>query len=327
MNTKKLMEDFRLPLVLVLLMAALTLISPRFLTVANLSNVLWSICVIGILASGAIYAPITGGIDLSIGVLAALTGIIVDIFMNRMGINWMLSIVFTIAIGAGIGLFNGFVLTRFKVPAFIVTMAAKTYLYGVAMVVSNGGMLAILGPPEFMAIGNGKTFGLPNPIFIMLAFIVGSHILLRYTVFGRQAIAVGANETAAKLSGVDPRKVRLIVFTISGSTAAVAGIVLSSLTQQTFAGAASGIELEVMTAIVVGGTKMRGGKGSVVGALIGAVMVALIINGLNLLNIPAPFHPIVTGIVILVALLLNQGGSPMKFSKNIGAKAKARGQA
>jgi ribose transport system permease protein len=315
MNFKKVMAEFRLPLVLLLLMAALTIISPRFLTVTNLSNVLWSICVIGILASGAIYAPITGGIDLSIGTVAALTGIIVDILMNKAGVHWMISIAVTIAIGAGIGLFNGFVLTRFRVPAFIVTMAAKTYLYGVAMVVSSGGMLAILGPPQFMAIGNGKLFGLPIPIFIMMFFILGSHVLLRYTVFGRQAIAVGANEVAARLSGVDPVRTRMIVFTISGSTAAVAGIVLASLTQQTFAGAASGIELEVMTAIVVGGTKMRGGKGSVIGALIGAVMVALIINGLNLLNVPAPFHPIVTGVVILLALLLNQGVELPKWLK------------
>jgi ribose/xylose/arabinose/galactoside ABC-type transport system permease subunit len=312
MNLDKLKTTLRLPAVLVALMAVLTIVSPRFLTISNLSNVLWSVCVISILASGAIYAPITGGIDLSIGSIAALSGIIVDIFMNRMGVDWILGIVITILVGAFIGLFNGVITAKFKVNAFIVTMAAKTYLYGIAMVVSLGGMKSILKPPPFIAIGGGRTLGLPNPIYIMLLFVIASHILLTRSAFGRRTIAVGANEVAAKLSGVDPDITRMAAYTVSGATAAVGGIVLASLTQQSFAGAASGIELDVLTALVVGGTSLMGGKGSVVGALIGAIIVAFIENGLNLLNIPAPYHPIATGIVILLALILNQGFAPRK---------------
>ncbi len=314
MNAAKLKADLRLPLVLVALMAALTIVSPRFLTISYLSNVLWSVCVISILASGAIYAPVTGGIDLSIGSIAALTGIVVDIFMNRMGVNWLLGIAVTILLGALIGLFDGVITTKFKVNAFIVTMAAKTYLYGIAMVVSHGGMQSVLKPPQFIAIGGGRTFGLPNPIYIMLLFIVASHILLTRSAFGRRAIAVGANEVAAKLSGVDPDRTRMAAYTVSGAAAAVGGIVLASLTQQSFAAAASGIELDVLTALVVGGTSLLGGKGSVVGALIGAIMVAFIENGLNLLDVPAPYHPIATGIVILLALILNRGFAPRKRS-------------
>ncbi|HTX74198.1 MAG TPA: ABC transporter permease [Rectinemataceae bacterium] len=309
MNMKRLKADLRLPLVLLLLMAVLTIVSPRFLTISNLSNVLWSVCVISILASGAIYAPITGGIDLSIGSIAALTGIVVDILMNRAGINWMVSILFTILLGAFIGLFNGVITAKFRVNAFIVTMAAKTYLYGVAMVVSHGGMQSVLKPAQFIAIGGGRTFGLPNPIYIMLILIAASHVLLTRSSFGRRTIAVGANEVAAKLSGVNPDRTRMAAYAVSGGTAAIGGIVLASLTQQSFAAAASGIELDVLTALVVGGTSLLGGKGSVAGALIGAIMVAFIENGLNLLNVAAPYHPISTGIVILLALILNQGFS------------------
>jgi ribose/xylose/arabinose/galactoside ABC-type transport system permease subunit len=312
MNVNKLKASLRLPAILIALMLVLTFTSPRFLTISNLSNVLWSVCVISILASGAIYAPITGGIDLSIGSIAALTGIFVDILMNRAGMNWIFAFIVTVALGALIGLFNGLITTKFKVNAFIVTMAAKTYLYGIAMVISKGGMQSILKPAEFLAIGGGRTFGLPNSIYIMIILIVMSHILLTRSSFGRRAIAVGANEVAAKLSGIDPDRTRMAAYTVSGATAAVGGIVLASLTQQSFAGAASGIELDVLTALVVGGTSLMGGKGSVVGALIGAVMVAFIGNGLNLLNVPAPYHPTATGIVILLALILNLGISPRK---------------
>lgn len=307
MKRKPLMNEVRLGLVLLVLMAALTIISPRFLTLSNLSNVIWSVCFIGILASGAIYPRITGGIDLSLGSLAALSGILVDMFMNRYGINWIIAIALTVVIGAVIGLFNGFIVAKIKVPAFVVTMAAKTYLYGVALVVSNGAMLAILKPKPFIAIGTGRLFNLPNPIYIMLVMVVLSQFLLKKTAFGRKVMAVGANEVAAKLSGIDPDSIRLLSYMLSGAATAVGGVVLASLTQQVFAAAASGVELEVMTALVIGGTSPVGGKGSVVGALLGAVMVAFIINGLNLMNVPAPYHPIVTGSVIILALLMNEG--------------------
>ncbi|MFA6505618.1 MAG: ABC transporter permease [Treponemataceae bacterium] len=313
MKHKNFPPELKLGGVIVLLMVALTLISPRFLTVSNLTNVVWSVCIIGILSSGAIYPRITGGIDLSLGSMVALTGIIADLFMNHMNLNWLVAIVLTVVIGGLIGLFNGFIVAKIKVPAFVVTMAAKTYLYGVALVVSSGAMLAVLKPAPFVQIGIGRFLGLPNPIYIMVVLVLASQFLLKRTSFGRQVMAVGSNETAAKLSGVDPDRVRLISYAISGMTSAVGGVVLASLTQQIFAAAASGIELDVMTALVIGGTSAVGGNGSVIGGLLGAVMVAFIINGLNLLNVPAQFHPIVTGVVIILALLLNE--SNVKFNK------------
>lgn len=307
MKIKPVTQDIRLLLVLVPLMAVLSILSPRFLTLDNLTNVVWSVCLIGILSSGAIYPRITGGIDLSLGSLVALSGIVVDMFMNRLGFHWILAIVLTVLIGGLIGLFNGFIVAKIKVPAFVVTMAAKTYLYGVGLVVSQGAMLAILKPKPFIMIGTGRFLGLPIPIYIMFALALSSQFILKRSAFGRKVMAVGANEVAAELSGVDPDRIRLAAYTISGVTSAIGGVVLASLTQQVFAAAASGVELDVMTALVIGGTSPIGGRGSVLGGLIGAIMVAFIVNGLNLMNVPASFHPIVTGSVIIIALLLNEG--------------------
>ena len=306
-NWRQLMVDFRLFGILLLMMLVLSFVSDRFLTVDNLTNVLWSVCLIGIMSVGAIYAPITGGIDLSVGSIAALSGIVANVLMNVYGLNWMLAIFITLLIGVLIGWVNGIVTTKFLVPAFIVTMAAKTYLFGIAMLVSNGDQITIMQPKEFLVIGVGKFLGIPIPIYIMVILALGSHILLKHTVFGRQAIAVGANEVSAKLSGVNPDKTRIIVYIISSVTATIAGIVMASLTQQAFAMNATGYEFDVITAIVIGGTSLMGGNGSVAGALIGAVMVGFINNGLNLLDMPSSFHPIATGLVILIALIMNQG--------------------
>ena len=308
--------ELRLFGVLLGLMVVLSLISDRFLTVDNLTNVLWSVCLIGIMTTGAVYAPITGGIDLSVASMAALAGILANVFMNTLGMNWIVAILLTLVIGAGIGWLNGVVTTKFLVPAFIVTMAAKTYLFGVAMLVSNGDQITIMQPAPFLQIGIGKFLGIPIPIYIMFTLVIISHILLKKTVFGRRAIAVGANEVSAKLTGVNPDRTRIIVYTISSVTATIAGIVMASLTQQAYAMNATGYELDVITAIVVGGTSLMGGNGSVIGALIGAVMVGFINNGLNLLDMPSAYHPIATGIVILVALIMNQGVSlPAVFRK------------
>lgn len=318
----KMTGELRLFGVLLLLMLALSLISDRFLSVDNLTNVLWSVCLIGIMTTGAMYAPVTGGIDLSVGSMAALAGILANVFMNTFGMHWILAMLLTLLIGAVIGWVNGIVTTKFLVPAFIVTMAAKTYLFGLAMLISNGDQITIMEPKPFLEIGVGKWLGIPIPIYIMVVLVIVSHILLKHTVFGRRAIAVGANEVSAKLAGVNPDRTRIIVYTISSVTATIAGIVMASLTQQAYAMNASGYELDVITAIVVGGTSLMGGNGSVIGALIGAVMVGFINNGLNLLDMPSAYHPIATGIVILVALILNQGVSlPAVFKKAVSRPA------
>lgn len=319
MSINTFVARFRLLIIVLLLGAVLSILYPRFLTASNLSNVLWSICVIAIMCTGAIYAPITGGIDLSVGSVAAISGIVVNYFMNTAGLPTGISLILTIVVGLLIGLFNGVVVTKFKVHGFIVTMAAKTYLFGLAMYISDGAWIAITGPKDFLEIGGGKLLGLPIPIYIMLAIALLSHGLLKYTVYGRQVIAVGANDVTARLSGVNSDRTKMIAYALSAGTATIAGIVMTSIAQQAYAVAAQGYELNVITALVVGGTSLMGGSGSVVGALLGAIMVGFIDNGLNLMNVEAAYHPIVTGVVIIVALILNNG---FELPKRLYGKAK-----
>lgn len=325
MITKSFLARFRLLFIVVAVGAILAMIYPRFLTASNLANVLWSVCVIGIMCTGAIYTPITGGIDLSVGSVAAIASIVVNHLMNIMGVPMWLSLLITLVIGTALGLLNGVVVAKFRVTGFIVTMAAKTYLFGLAMLISNGAMIGIYGPKAFLFIGTGRLLGIPVPVYIMLAMTLLSHFLLKNTVFGRRVIAVGANDVTAKLSGVDPDRIRIIAYSISGFTATLAGIVLASLTQQAYAVAAQGYEFNVITALVVGGTSLLGGSGSVFGALLGAILVGFIDNGLNLMNVPSSYHPIVTGIVILGALILNTGFELPKWLK-LPALRKARAQ-
>ncbi|MGE5601569.1 MAG: ABC transporter permease [Nitrososphaerales archaeon] len=319
MTTKSFFARFRLLLIVLAVAAILSIIYPRFLTPSNLTNVLWSVCVIAIMCTGAIYTPITGGIDLSVGSVAAIASIVVNHLMNVMGVPMAPALVITMVIGTAIGFFNGLIVSKFKVTGFIVTMAAKTYLFGIAMLISNGAMIGIYGPKAFLFIGTGRFLGVPAPVYLMLLMTVLSHFLLKNTVFGRKVIAVGANDVTAKLSGIDPDRSRMAAYAISSFTATVAGIVLASLTQQAYAVAAQGYEFNVITALVVGGTSLMGGSGSVFGALLGAILVGLIDNGLNLMNVPAAYHPIVTGIVILVALILNTGFERPKWLRRPAA--------
>ena len=323
MKINALLARFRLLLIVLALAAVLSIIYPRFLTASNLTNVLWSVCVIAIMCTGAIYTPITGGIDLSVGSVAAIASIIVNKLMNEMGVPMWPSLLITLVIGTAIGLLNGVVVSKFRVNGFIVTMAAKTYLFGLAMLLSNGAMIGIYNPKEFLVIGTGRFLGIPVPVYIMLVVTLLSHFLLKNTVFGRQAIAVGANDVTARLSGVDPDRTRIACYSISSFTATLAGIVLASLTQQAYAVAAQGYEFSVIIALVVGGTSLMGGSGSVFGALLGAILVGFIENGLNLMNVPSSYHPIVTGIVILVALIANIGFELPKWLRLPARPAKA----
>lgn len=322
MTVKSFLARFRLLFIVLAVGAILAMMYPRFLTAGNLTNVLWSVCVIGIMCTGAIYTPITGGIDLSVGSVAALASIIVNHFMNVVGVPLWASLLLTVVIGTAIGVVSGLIVAKIRVTGFIVTMAAKTYLFGLAMFISNGAMIGIYGPPAFLFIGTGRILGIPVPVYIMLVMTVMSHFLLKNTVFGRRVIATGANDVTARLSGVDPDRMRIFAYAISSFTATIAGIVLASLTQQAYAVAAMGYEFNVIIALVVGGTSLLGGSGSVFGALLGAILVGFIENGLNLMNVPASYHPIVTGVVILASLILNQGVSRPKWLR-LPARPKA----
>lgn len=304
----RLFEKNKMALILMALLVVMATFSPAFRSWSNISNVLWSISILGIMVAGTIYVPISGGVDLSVGSMAGLSGILVFIFTNDYGLPVPIAIFLTITIAAAIGFIHGLIITRFEVPAFILTMAAKTYLLGIAMFISNGNTIPFFQPRSFIDIGVVKIGGFPLPIFIMLGIVFFSHFVLKRCAYGRKVLAVGGNAVTSDLCGIDSRRVRTIAFTVSALTAGIGGVIQAAITQQAYYVAGKGMELEVITAIVVGGNSITGGGyGSVVGALIGVVIIGFIQNALNLGNVDAQYHSIVIGVIIIAALAMNNG--------------------
>lgn len=297
-------------------MLVLTVIAPHsFPTVANLSNVLWSVSVIGIMVSGSIFAILVGGIDLSVGSMLALTGIIVVKiirYFNYSGTGVLIGILAALCCGVLVGVIHGIIITKFKVPAFLITFATQSIISGISMLMTNNKILGCLEPKAFTVIGIGKVFGLPVPVFIMAAVALISYYVLDKMQIGRYVYAVGGNPEASRLSGISDNGIIIMSYVFSGLTAAAGGIVLASMTQQAMASTGSGYETEVITAAVIGGVSLAGGEGTVPGAIFGAVLVGLLNNGMNLMNVPSTHHGLVKGLVIIAAVAVDIMGHQEK---------------
>jgi ribose/xylose/arabinose/galactoside ABC-type transport system permease subunit len=302
-------RKFKKLFILLFFIIVLSIIAPHsFPSSRNISNVLWSISTIGIMSAGSIFVILLGGIDLSLGSVMAFTGALAVTIIR--GSNYstkgaVLGILVALFVGMLIGLFHGAVITKFRVPAFLITFASQIILNGASQLLLNNKILSCLEPELFTAIGMKKILGFPLPIYIMLIATLISSYVLNKTRFGRNIYATGGNPVAAELSGINTTGITFAAYIISGLTAAVGGIVLSSMTQQAIANAGTGYETEVITAIVIGGASLMGGEGNVTGAIFGAVLVGLLNNGLNLLNISATIHPLAKGIVIITAVAMD----------------------
>jgi len=302
MKIKQVLFKYRLVLILIAVVLAFYIAEPRFLSFTNLTNVLWSVALIGIMAAGAIYPIITGGIDLSVGGVAGFTSIVLAYFIVHKGQPFVLAIIIALAFGVAIGAANGVLVTKFKIPAFITTMAMLNIVSGIAMVWSDGKTTSIMGPPGFLAIGMQKILNVPLPVFIMLGIMLVSFWILNRSSFGRKIIATGGNKTASGLSGVNTDKVTVIGYIISSVCAVLSGIVIASMIQQGRATMAKGYEMDVITAIILGGASLSGGKGSIWGTLFGVVLLGLISNGMTLMNAPSEWHGIVKGGIIILTV-------------------------
>ena len=236
----------RLVFVLIILIAIFSIISPAFLTPENIYNVFWSVAVVGIMTVGANYVILVAGIDLSVGAVASISGILMANFMLSFNVGVLWAILTTLAVGALIGFLNGEIIIRFQLPDFIVTLVSMGIINGIAMALTGGETLGILKPPGFLFIGLGRLAGVPIPVYIFLFAMAMGYCVLNFTVFGRRLFAVGGNKVASRLSGVPVNKVITLAYTSSGITAAAAGIVLSSMTQQASSLMARGYELDVI---------------------------------------------------------------------------------
>jgi ribose transport system permease protein len=303
-NWRELLARFGLVLALIALVIILSAMSDRFLTQSNIINVLRQISINAIIAAGMTVVIIGRGIDLSVGSLLALTGV-VGASLAVGGLPAGVAIAAALGIGLAMGVFNGAFVAYAGIAPFIVTLAGLTIFRGMALAFTDGRPVSGL-PPAFMTIGYGSFLGLPVPIWIMLGFLILTHVILRYTALGRAVYAIGGNEEAARLSGIPVRRVVLFTFAYSGLAAAIASMVLTGRLNSAQPSAGVMFELDAIAAVVVGGTSLFGGKGGVFGTLVGALIIGVINNGMNLLNVPSFYQQIVKGGVILAALLIER---------------------
>lgn len=289
---------------LIILCLIVSIIAPRFLTLGNITNVLTQVSVNAIIALGMTFVILTGGIDLSVGSIVAISGAVAA-YMVKGNVNVLAAVVVAVIIGAAIGYLNGFIVARGKIQAFIATLATMTIFRGVTYVFTGGNPISGLGN-SFMIIGNKKLAGLPLPvIFMILVFIIAAYVITQ-TRFGRYVYAIGGNEDSARLSGISTNKIKNLVYMISGITAAISGVIVTSRIGSASPNSGSGFELDAIAAVVLGGTSLAGGEGQIIGTIIGAVIIGVLNNALNLLNVSPFYQSIVKGAVILLAVLVDK---------------------
>lgn len=305
---KSIIGEFGIIIALLLEIVLFSSLSPFFFTTDNLLNVTLQTSITAIIAAGMTFVILTAGIDLSVGAMVAFSGVIATSLLKLnlpFSLSFPLAILIGIAIGALSGAFAGLFVTRFNITPFIVTLALMTIWRGSAYIYTDG--RPIWGLPEtFGILGSGRLFGIPVPTIVMVIVYVIAYVLLTRTKFGRYVYAVGGNKEAARLAGINTNKVILLVYVISGSLAAISGVVLASRMNSGQPNAGLMYEMDVIAAVVVGGTSLFGGRGSIIGTFLGAMLIGILRNGLNLLNVGSYVQMVVLGIVILLAVLLDQ---------------------
>jgi ribose/xylose/arabinose/galactoside ABC-type transport system permease subunit len=298
---------------LLLLMLVFAVLEPRFLSSVNLFNVMRQVSITGLLAIGMTFVILTAGIDLSIGSLLAFAGLVAaavakggmqDRFTvgdDTIGYGWPLAALAAIAVGLLGGLLQGVAITRLKVPAFVVTLGGMSVFRGAALLFAAGGPISGF-QPDFTWWGQGKILSVPVPVIIFLFAALVAHIVLRYTRYGRRIYAVGGNPEAARLAGVNVSGVIWSVYIIMGFFAGLGAFVLSARLNSAEAVAGTGYELTVIASVVIGGTSLFGGAGSIFGTVIGTLLIGVLLNGLVLMNVNSYIQQIIIGVIIVLAV-------------------------
>ena len=275
-----------------------------FMTLSNITNVFTQVSTNAIIAVGMTFVILTGGIDLSVGSTVAISGAFAASIIKSTN-NVFLAVLAAGIVGIVIGLINGLLISKGKLQAFIATLATMTIFRGATLVFTNGTPISKL-PENFVNIGNGKLGFIPIPVIITVIVLVIAIYVLTQTRFGRYLYALGGNEDSARLSGINTTKIKTLVYVISGFASSIAGVIIASRIGSASPNAGTGFELDAIAAVVIGGTSLAGGEGRITGTLIGALIIGVLNNGLNLMNVSPFYQSIVKGLVILIAVLLDK---------------------
>jgi len=298
-------SEYGVLIALVLLVVIISLLNPSFLKIDNIMNLLRQTSINVILAIGMTYVILSRGIDLSVGSILAFSGIITASFVGVESGNMFLGI--TLGIGAGVllGLINGLVIAKFKVTPFIATLGMMAIARGLTFIYSDGQPISNLDN-SFLFIGAGQIMGIPVPVWITILIFIIFSILLYKTTFGRHVYAVGGSETAAKVSGIKVDRTLIYVYSIMGLLAGIAGVILTSRVSSGLPQAGTAYELDAIAAVVIGGTSLMGGRGRLWGTLVGAVIIGVLNNGLDLLGVSSYWQQVVKGSIIILAVMLDR---------------------
>ncbi|MCG8529979.1 MAG: ribose ABC transporter permease [Desulfovibrionales bacterium] len=304
---KEFLFEYKSVIALLLFMVVVSLISPSFFSTGNLLNILRQTSINAIIAVGMTFVILTSGIDLSVGSVLALTGALAATMVG-MDINLMVVVVATLLAGAGLGCLSGLIISKGGVQPFIATLVTMTLLRGATMVYTDGRPISTFGGASseaFSAIGTGYLFGIPFPIYLMALVFALAWYVLNHTRLGRYVYALGGNEAATRLSGINIDKIKLAVYAISGALSALAGIIVTSRLASAQPTAGTSYELDAIAAVVLGGTSLTGGKGRIMGTLVGVLIIGILNNALNLLNVSSYYQLIAKALVILLAVLVD----------------------
>jgi ribose transport system permease protein len=290
---------------LILLFVVFSLASPNFFKFDNIIGILLATAVNGVLALGVTFVIITGGIDLSIGTGMALCAVMSGVFIVNMGLPIAVGVAGAIAFGGLIGFVNGFNVAVLKLPPFIATLAMMLVAQGLALVISHSAPIYFREDPGYITISTGKLIpglDLPNAVLILTVVCIVAGVLLGRSVLGRYTYSIGSNELATDLSGIDVRRWKIVIYTIAGLFIGLAGVMISARLGSAQPATGAGYELQAIAAVVIGGTSLAGGKGSILGTVIGALIISVLNNGLQIMSIAQEWQKVILGLVILVAV-------------------------
>lgn len=295
-------QIFFLIVVIVGLSLLFGIINPRFLSQGNIFAIFQQIAVLGICTMSMTLLLISGGIDLSIGSMIGLSTVIIcTLVMN--GTNVYVAVLIGFLTSVTCGLINGVIVSKSKCIPLIVTLGMSYVYYGLALVISQGLFLTIKG--KFQFLGRGRVLGIPVPMIILILMVLGTHFLLRNTKYGRRIVAMGGNEQMAFLSGINVDRLKIINYTLSGAIIGVASLVLVSRLGNIVANAGEGYELRALASAIIGGVTFEGGRGTILGAFLGVILMGIVQNGLNILNVSSYFQTFTVGVIIVIAVVVS----------------------
>ena len=304
LDVSRILRSYGIVIAFLIICAVMTILSPVFLTVTNIRNVVRQSSIFGVMAIGMTFVILTGGIDLSVGSVLAIAGAIAA-GMLKGGAGMLPVVALALVIGIGCGLANGLIITIGRIAPFVVTLGMMSIARSLTLIYTKGYPISGFSGP-FRFIGGGDIASIPFPIIVFALTVVIAWLILTQTRLGRYTYAIGGNEETVKLSGINSNRYKVIVYVISGITAAMSALILTSRLNSAEPVAGQGYELDVIASVVIGGTSLSGGTGSVWGTLIGALLIGVINNGMNLLGISPYFQLLVKGLIIIGAVLLDR---------------------